>query len=153
MFQHDFRTTPLEEQFLQELDNFRKECEATSQLLYVYLAIHSYARRRRPVVRMLGSSALFWNTVLYGLQAASLITLHRIFDQDPKSLHNIDVLMKLARNNQSMFTTAALRKRRLKRNGSAPEWLDEFMSDRYEPTPNDFRRLKKEVVMRLATKT
>jgi hypothetical protein len=134
--------TSEEGRFLNELDLFRGECEAASQHLYAYLAIHATARRRKRVFRAISRYALFWNTVLGALQASSLITLGRVFDQDTP--HNVDALLKLARANSAMFSKAALARRKLEQ-GVRPEVAEARAAEAHEVTAADFRNLRKHV--------
>lgn len=55
-------------EFEQELEVLRTEAEAAAQYFYSYLTIHAVAGERKPVDRLLNSSALFWNTTLSALQ-------------------------------------------------------------------------------------
>lgn len=135
--------TPEEQRFLQELDLFRGECEASSQHLYAYLAIHALAKRSKRVFRALDRSALFWNTVLGALQTSSLITLGRVFDQD--SPHNVDVLLRLAQSTPAMFSRHALTRRKHDSSTPKPDWLNEYVAQAHEPSPEDFRRLRAHV--------
>jgi hypothetical protein len=135
--------TAEEQRFVQELDLFRRECEASSQHLYAYLAIHALAKRRKRVFRALDRSALFWNTVLGALQTSSLITLGRVFDQDTP--HNVDVLLRLAQSRPTMFSRSALATRKHDSNQPKPDWLNDYVAQAYEPTPEDFRRLRAHV--------
>jgi hypothetical protein len=135
--------TPEEQRFQRELDLFRGECEASSQHLYAYLAIHAVAKRRKSVFRALNRSALFWNTVAGALQTSALITLGRVFDQDTP--HNVDVLLRLAQCSPTIFAKTALAKRKHDSNAAPPQWLDEYIAGAYEPTAVDFRNLRAHV--------
>src|SRR5450755_832398 len=94
--------------FERELEIFRTEAEAATQFLYAYLAIHQVAGRHRQVRDALNSAALFWNTNLGALQTSTFIALGRVFDQQAKSKHNIDRLLRIAQDNLDIFTKAAL---------------------------------------------
>jgi hypothetical protein len=74
------------------------------------------------------------------LQASSLIALGRVFDQN--SAHNLDRLLSIAQRNPEMFSKAALGGRRQGRSEQEPDWLQEFLSNTYEPKPRDFRRIR-----------
>src|SRR5438552_14088519 len=73
-------------EFEQELEVLRTEAEAAAQFFYSYLTIHAVAGDHRSVYRLLNGSALFWNTILAGLQTSTFIVLGRILDQS--SAHN-----------------------------------------------------------------
>lgn len=128
--------------FERELEIFRTEAEAATQFLYAYLAIHEVAGRHRPVRDVLNSAALFWNTNLGALQTSTFIALGRVFDQQAKSKHNIDRLLRIAQDNPEIFTKAALGIRKQGQSSNAPDWLDEYLKTAYEPTAKDFRRLR-----------
>lgn len=125
-------------EFVRQLEVFRTECEAAAQYFYGYLAIHELARRNRRVFDLLNRNALFWNTVLSGLQTSALITLGRIFDPDQRT-HNVSRLMALASNNPGIFSKSAL--------ASRLPLVDPTELDRTacEPRKRDFRLLKRQV--------
>lgn len=126
--------------FEDELEVFRKEAEAGIQFLYAYLAVHAVAADHKAVRHLLNQAPLFWNTSLGALQTAAFIALGRVFDQN--SAHNLDVLIRMAQNHGEIFSKAALGRRKQGTNPAPPEWLDDYMRDVYEPTPEDFRRLR-----------
>ena len=131
---------PLETQFEQELEIFRREAEGAAQFFYAYLAIHQTAANHKSVLELLNHSALFWNTALAALQTGAFIVLGRVFDQH--SAHNLDRLLRIAQAHPHIFSKAALGRRR--QGGSAEEavWLQEFVQAAYEPSPADFRRIR-----------
>ena len=86
---------------------------------------------------------LFWNTSLGALQTAAFIALGRVFDQN--STHNLDRLLRVAQDNPQIFSKGALGRRKQGTNPDPPEWLDDYLSHIYEPTPQDFRRLRSHV--------
>ena len=77
----------------------------------------------------------FGEVGLGALQTAAFITLGRIFDQ--KSAHNLDVLIRMAQNHSDIFSKVALYHRGQGTNPVPPEWLDDYMRDVYEPTPEE----------------
>jgi len=132
-----------EQQFERELETFRKECEEASQFFYAYRAVHEVAKHRTRVVRFLNENPLFWNTVVGALQTSALIALGRIFDQG--SAHNLDKVLRIARDNPEIFSKAALGRRKQGNQREAPNWLDECLEGIYVPTTTDFRRLRRHV--------
>jgi HEPN superfamily AbiU2-like protein len=86
-----------EEAFARELEIFRTEAEAAAQFFYTYLAMHEVAKRNKDVFRMFDEHAMFWKTLLGGVQTSALIALGRVFDQQSK--HNIDALIRVAQRN------------------------------------------------------
>jgi hypothetical protein len=138
-------TTP-EHQFKRELEVFRNEAEAASQLLFGYFAVHAIAADRPEVHRLLNTAPLFWNTALHALQLSAHIVLGRIFDQN--SPHNIDTVLRLGQQNLEIFSKEALGARKKAESSNASEWLEEYLKTTYEPTIADFRRLRSHVAKR-----
>ena len=129
-----------EQKFESELETFRKECEAASQFFYAYLAVHEVAKHKRRVFRFLNENPLFWNTVVGALQTSALITLHRVFNH--RSRYNINSLVGIAETNPSIFSKQALGRRKQGNNQIQPEWLNQYLKNAYEPTTEDFRRIR-----------
>ena len=136
----------IEQQFENELEVFRTEAEAATQFLYGYFAVHAVAADKPKVYRLLNTAPLFWNTALGALQAASFVALGRIFDQ--QSAHNVDRVLGVAQRNLQIFSKHALGSRKRAASPNADEWLDEYLKGAYEPTANDFRRLRRHVAKR-----
>lgn len=130
-------------EFEQELEVLRTEAEAAAQFFYSYLTIHAAAGDHKPVYRLLNASALFWNTILAGLQTSTFIVLGRILDQT--SAHNVDRVLKIAQNHPDIFSKAALGKRKQGNLKAPPEWLPEYLEGAYMPRAADFRRLRAHV--------
>src|SRR5208282_2601524 len=129
--------------FVHELEVFRKEAEASIQFLYAFFAVHAVAADHESVHKLLNQAPLFWNTSLGALQTAAFVALGRVFDQT--SRHNVDVLIRKAQQHPEIFSKTALARRKQGTNPTPPEWLDNFLSNVYEPTPQDFRRLRAHV--------
>jgi hypothetical protein len=132
-----------EREFERELEVFGNEVEILTQVFYAYLAVHGTAADNKAVYRLLDDANLFWNTCLYGLQSTTFIVLDRVFDQNPRSKHNIDRLLKMAQNNLHIFSKEALRRRKQVVTPDHTEWLGRYLEQVYEPTHDDFRRLRK----------
>ncbi len=130
-------------QFEQELEVFREEAQAATQFFYAYLAVHAVAADHKPVYLLLKTAPLFWNTNLGALQTATFIALGRVFDQSLN--HNLDRLLRIAQDNPTIFSKAALGARRQGDRSSPPEWLADYVRDAYVPVAVDFRRLRAHV--------
>ena len=126
--------------FEQELEVFRTEVETALQFFYGFLAIHSCAADTPAVHRLLNTAPLFWNSTLGALQTSTFVVLGRIFDQS--SPHNIGILLALAQDNPSIFSKAALKRRKLASAPNASSWIVGYMDTAYVPKPGDFRRLR-----------
>jgi hypothetical protein len=133
----------LESKFERELEVFRGEAESAVQFFYSESTIHAVAAERRSVLNFLNETPLFWRTCTGALQIATFIAIGRIFDQG--SPHNIDRLLHLAEHNRDMFSKASLAKRKQGTAAERPDWLDEYIEKAYEPTKEDFRRLRRHI--------
>ncbi len=138
--------TAEETRFERELELFRQECESAAQFFFGYMAVHEVTRRRPLVWGLLNRNAMFWNTATGAMQSAAIIAMGRIFDQG--SPHNIDRVLKIAQDHPSMFSRAALGRRKQGSASSAPSWLETFLVGAYVPTASDFRRLRAHVKKR-----
>lgn len=134
--------TPTEQSFIKELEIFRTEAETAVQFFCAWLGMHEVAKGNKTVFRMFDQHPLFWNTVWGGIQTAALIAVGRIFDQSSK--HKIDTVVRLAEHNRDIFPRAALAARK-QGELDAPDWLQNYLAAAYEPTAEDFRRLRRHV--------
>jgi len=138
-----------EDVFANELEVFRTEAESGIQFFYSYVAVHAVAGEHKEVHQLLNRAPLFWNTALGALQASTFIALGWVFDQDQKkSKHNVDRLLRIAQSNMAIFSKEALAGRKRRDSANADEWLDEYLRDVYVPNADDFRRLRRHVAKR-----
>jgi hypothetical protein len=105
-----------EAEFQNELRVFDNDVDEVIQCFNIWRTVHDAARKSRRVYDLLNRNAGFWVVALGSIQANSLIALGRIFDNSRDS-HNIGRLLKLIEKNPSIFSKAALRKRKEK------DWL------------------------------
>jgi hypothetical protein len=103
--------------------------------------MHEVAKHHKRVFRMFNEHPLFWTTLRGGVQTAALIAVGRVFDQN--STHNLDAVLGLAQRNRDIFSRASLGKRKQGNARQEPDWLQDYLRTAYEPTPTDFRRLRK----------
>src|SRR5438552_11590418 len=130
-------------EFERELEMFRWEVDAGTQFFYAWLGLHATIGKNEKVRNLLDDAALFWNTTLYALQAQTFIVLSRVFDQDKKSKHNIDKLLRMAQDNPHIFSKFELGRRKKASSPKAwSDWLRNYLQNAYTPTPDDFRRLR-----------
>ena len=127
--------------FERELEIFGHEVDTVVQFLFAELAINAVAGRDGRVLAALNRTPLFWRTVAGGLQTAAFVAMGRVFDQ--RSPHNIDALIRLAQQQRSIFTKAALAERKRGGSSNADEWLSEYLRGVVVPTVADFRRMRK----------
>ena len=133
--------------FAIELELFQTEAESAIQFFYAWNATHAVAAASSKVRRLLNEAPLLWNTSLGALQASTLVALGRVFDPDPKN-HSVTRLLAVAHSNLSIFSKQALSDRKRAQSANAEEWLPEYLKTAYEPTGEDFRRLKKHLSVR-----
>lgn len=131
-----------EDDFLNELEVFRKELEACIQFFYAYLAINDVLGDNEKALNIINRTPLLWLTISGALEASFFITLTRIFDKDPRT-HNVGRLLQIGKSNIDIFSAKALEIRKRKSSANAHEWIDEFMRDIYVPINIDFKRLEK----------
>jgi hypothetical protein len=100
--------------FEEELEVFRTEEEVAQQYFFAYLSVCSLAASSKDVLANMNTTPLFWRTTHHAMLVAAFLALGRIFDQDPKSDHNIDKLMRAASaaQAQGLFSKAALAQRK-----------------------------------------
>ena len=134
-------------EFKRELEIFRTEGDAAVQFFYTWQTVNAVAGSNQSVHRALNKAPLFWNTSLGALQSATLVTLGRMFDPDPKN-HSITRLLSLAHSNLELFSKEALAERKRELSTNADEWLPEYLKGVYVPNSDDFRRLKRHVSVR-----
>ena len=137
-------------EFKRELEIFRTEGDAAVQFFYTWQTVNAVAGSDQSVHRALNRAPLFWNTSLGALQSATLVTLGRMFDPDPKN-HSITRLLSLAHSNLELFSKEALAERKRELSANADEWLQEYLKGIYVPNSDDFRRLKRHVSVRRRT--
>lgn len=121
-----------------ELEVFRNEVEAATLFFHAERMFHVMAAKHEEVHEFLKRTPMFWNTCTAALQTSTVIALGRIFDR--KSRHNLDALIRMARNNRKIFSKKALESRK-KLLPITPADVVAFMRDAYEPTLADFDRI------------
>lgn len=134
-------------EFKRELEIFRTESDAAVQFFYAWQTVNAVASSDRSVYCALNKAPLFWNTSLGALQAATLVTLGRVFDPDTAN-HSVTRLLSIAHRNIGIFSKEALAERKREFSTNAAEWLEEYLKTVYVPTVDDFRKLKRYVAVR-----
>lgn len=134
-------------EFPGDLELFRTEVEGAIQFFFAWEAVHAVAAENRKVYRLLNEAPLFWNTSLGALQSSTLVAIGRIFDPDPQN-HSVTRLLSTAHSNLSIFSKEALAERKRKQSANADEWLPGYLQSVYEPSNDDFRKLKRLVSVR-----
>jgi hypothetical protein len=130
--------------FEEELEAFRTEEEVAQQYFFAYLSVRTLAASDADVLANMNLTPLFWLTTHHAMLLAAFVALGRIFDQDRKSDHNIDKLMRITGNNLNLFTRPALAARKVAA-GLTPQQAANYVASAHEMTSSDVRRLKKDV--------
>jgi hypothetical protein len=133
-------------QFNAELDHFRSQAEGAVQFLSAYMAVNNAAVQDHAIHSALNAAPLYWATSQAALQKSFFLALGRIFDQ--RSDHNLDRLIGIAQENPTIFSKDALRQRKLGNMPTPLDWVEEIVAVAYEPTAEDFRKLRKEISQR-----
>ncbi len=130
--------------FLEELENFRMEEDAAQQYFFGYLSLQLIPGANPAVLSKLNETSGFWITTRYSLLLSAFVALGRIFDQDARSIHNINKLLGSVSANQLLFTRAELEKRRIA-DGMESGFAASYVADKYDLTVTDVRDMRKAV--------
>lgn len=136
-------TTP-SRKFAHELDLLHTNVWEASEFFYTFLTIQSVIQEVPEVLSAIEHAPLFWYTTQGALHTAMFIALGRVFDQG--SPHNLDRVLRLAQDNQGIFSKAELGRRKQSIAPTSPPWLENYLRKAYVPTPADFHRLRAAVV-------
>jgi hypothetical protein len=131
--------------FEEELEVFRTEEEAAQQHFFAYLSVRALAASDQAVLANMNSTPLFWKTTHHAMILAAFVTLGRIFDQDAKSDHNIDKLMRVTNDNLHLLTKTALAARRVASGSMTQAQADAYAANAHEMTVHDVRDLKRQI--------
>lgn len=130
--------------FADELEIFRTEEEVAQQYFFGYLALQTIPSRNPAVLDRMNDHPLFWITTRHALLLSAFVALGRIFDQDPRSIHNIDKLLRSVWRNIGEFTRAELAKRKIA-SGLNPAAAAAYVVGKCDLTPKDVGAMRKEV--------
>jgi len=139
-----FGITAIERQFENALDDFGSEAEIPRLYLSIYETVNDRAVEDDVVHQMLNQHAGFWCLTVNALFESSLVSLHRLFDSDSK--RNAARLLTLAEEHIDIFTRPQLARRI--QNEHNIEDASDWVRAAYEPSLDDFRRLREEVESR-----
>jgi hypothetical protein len=130
--------------FVDELELFRTEEEVAQQYFFCYLSVRTLAAAEPEVLKAMNATPLFWITTHHAMLLSAFVALGRIFDQDPKSVHNINKLIKAVSDDLPAFTRPALAIRKQAAGISAND-AAAYVLEAYELTPVDVRDIRKQV--------
>ena len=127
------------------LNKIRDEITVATQAFFAWKSIHNVTSKDKKTEQALNSNALSWNIYLHSLQNTFFITIGRLFDTNSQSC-SIHLLFRQCKNSINEFSKSSLRRRRIKdTNNIKPDYLDDFISNTYEPKLSDFKKLKKNI--------
>lgn len=128
------------------LDVYGKDVTNAVWSFYVWKHIHSIASDKTEVLHALNKNPISWRVITHSLQTTFLITFGRLFDNDKRSI-TAEKLLSMCAENLEQFGGEALKDRKLKTiGGDKPDWLDDFVSNAYQPTKSDLESLLTKVL-------
>jgi hypothetical protein len=130
--------------FEHELEMFRTEEESAQQYFFGFLSLQLIPYKNPDVLRQMNETSMFWITARYALLMSAFVVIGRIFDQDQKSLHNIDKLLTAVSNEIGTLSQAGLVQRRIAQ-GMDPQQAMAYVADKYDLTVEDVRDMRKAV--------
>jgi hypothetical protein len=130
--------------FEHELEMFRTEEESAQQYFFAFLSLQLIPYKNPDVLRQMNETSTFWITARYALLMSAFVVLGRIFDQDQKSLHNIDKLLTTVSNEIGTLGKIGLAQRRVAQ-GMEPQQATAYAADKYDLTVDDVREMRKAV--------
>jgi hypothetical protein len=130
--------------FEHELEMFRTEEESAQQYFFGFLSLQLIPYKNQDVLRQMNDTSTFWITTRYALLMSAFVVLGRIFDQDQKSLHNIDKLLTAVSNEIGTLSKAGLAQRRIVQ-GMDPQQAMSYVADKYDLTIENVRDMRKAV--------
>ena len=123
------------------LREYQSDVNLASSSFYAWKYINNLAANNPASFQALQRNALSWNIFAHSLQVAFLSALGRLFDRNARSLTARTFISKCAAA-QGQFSKSEFELRRLTSNhGVRPEYMDEYLSDFYEPVAADFKIL------------
>ncbi|MHC4873905.1 MAG: AbiU2 domain-containing protein [Planctomycetota bacterium] len=98
------------------------------------------------LLRKLNFTPISWSLILHSVQVNLFIVLGRLFDTDGDAF-SVDNLLRLCISDIDIFSSKELRKRiDLRDEGNI--YGDEYMGNVFEPTEEDFQRLRSQVAIK-----
>ncbi len=130
--------------FEHELRMFGNEEESAQQYFFGFLSLQLIPSKNPDVLRQMRETSTFWIATRYALLMSAFVVLGRIFDQDQKSLHNINKLLTSASNEIATLSKTGLLQRRIMQ-GMDPQQAAAYVADKYDLTVEDVRDMRKAV--------
>ncbi len=123
------------------LKEYHGEVNVTASSFYAWKSINSLAVHDHALFQALQRNAYSWNIIAHSLQITFFSAFGRLFDRNKRSLTALTFISKCEAAIEQ-FGKPALEARRIASNhGVRPDYLDEYLTDVYEPVTADFQTL------------
>jgi len=130
---------------MQRLFNiYSNEVETVCQTFFLWKGINNISSNNKDIFNGLNESPLSWNTITFSLQNYYFILLGRLFDTDGDSF-SAHTFLRNCIENIDQFSKENLRKRKIESSSGDLSWLGSYLEKAYEPTEDDFQRLRGEI--------
>jgi hypothetical protein len=127
-----------------ELEMFGTEENQAQQYFFGFLALQIVPFRNPDVLAKMRETSMFWIATRYSLLMSAFVVLGRTFDQDQKSLHNIDKLLGAVSNEIGSLNRVGLQQRKIAA-GLSPADAANYVVGKYDLTSSDVREMRKAV--------
>lgn len=127
---------------------YQEFCNEVHKILSCYLfwrTLNTRIAEDKNLLAELNRTPLSWVVIRHSLNVTLFITLGRVFDTDNNAF-SLDDLLKCCIEKIDSFSLENLRKRKMEgQNDIEPEWLAEYIENAYQPSVEDFQRLRSKV--------
>ena len=120
---------------------YGNEVEAACQAFFLWKGINNIASNDEDIFNGLNESPLSWNTITFALQNHYFILLGRLFDTDGDSF-SVHTFLRNCIENIDQFSKENLRKRKIDSSSGDLSLLYAYIENAYEPTEDDFQKLR-----------
>jgi len=129
--------------YLQYHDHFSNEVYQATACYVIWKNLQNEPADDEELLKALNATPLSWVFIRHSMMVSLIMALSRIFDTDGDSV-SIDDLIKSCVEDLELFSKPKLRDRKAASH-NASDWIDEYIDNAYEPSANDFFRLKSNV--------
>lgn len=129
--------------YIQYHEHFSNELYQATACYVIWKNLQNEPADDEKLLESLNITPLSWVFIRHSMMVSLIMALSRIFDTDGDSV-SIDDLIKSCAEDIELFSKSKLRERKAASH-NASEWIDEYIDNAYEPSAEDFLRLKSEV--------
>lgn len=124
------------------ISEYRNEVHVVISSFYAWKSLNDIPAIDNSILEKLNKNAVSWNLIRHSLQITFFTTLGRIFDNDRRSL-TVHSFINKCKNEIGQFKKSSLESRRIQgAGGHRPDYLDNYLLSVYEPTEQDFEKIK-----------